>query len=321
MEIKQLKALQAIAATGSFQKAAEQLGLTQSALSHSVRTLEEELGETLLIRARPNVFPSPAGLVALESAQRILGDVMALETRFASARRGAVAGTLRIAATTLSIVYALGDLCQKFIERYPSVELVFTACETAEAARRRVVTGAADLAFGPLLEAEGSFTQVALAQVEHAFIVRKGHALSEQSTATLTELRAHPVVLFQPGSGTRAMTDGLFLREGQTYPTIVTESNDALFVKRMVSMSNASALMVVYALAGNDGIDQRLHMLRFSEHPLRVDVGVMHRKNVQMNSIELFKALCLDLRGQGLPCITMDRPDVSSLWRSYPDRA
>lgn len=305
MEIKQLKALQAIAATGSFQKAAEQLKVTQSALSHAIRALEEEVGETLIIRARPSVYPSPAGQVVLASAQRILGELMALEARFASARKGPVSGTLRIAATTLSIVYVLGELCQKFIERYPGIELVFTACETAEAARRRVMTGAADLAFGPLTDVGEPFTRVALAQAEHAFIVRKGHALSEQFSVSLEELRRHPVVLFQPGSGTRAMTDELFLREGHGYPSILTESNDALFVKRMVSISNASALMVGYAMSGGDVVDQTLHTLRFSDEPLVVDVGLVHRRNVQMNSIELFKAMCLDLRGQGVPSMAI----------------
>ena len=52
MEIKQLKALQAIAATGSFHRAAEHLGLTQSALSHQIRALEEEKGIRSTVGAR-----------------------------------------------------------------------------------------------------------------------------------------------------------------------------------------------------------------------------------------------------------------------------
>lgn len=310
MEIKQLKALQAIAATGNFNRAAEQLGLTQSALSHQIRALEEELGETLLIRARPHVYASPAGEAVLASAQRIIGEVMSLETRFASARKGPVSGTLRIAATTLSIVYVLGDLCAAFIQRYPGIELIFTATETAESAMRRVLTGAADLAFGPLNADNDQLTKVALARTEHAFIVRRGHPLSYQPSVTLSALRQHPIVLFQPGSGTRSITDELFRQGGGGYPTVVTESNDAQFVKRMVSMTSSSALMVVYALAG-DAIDRNLHLLRFAERPLMVDIGLVHKRNVRMNSIELFKALCLDLRGPRVRHIGIENADVA----------
>lgn len=322
MDLKQLKALQAVAATGSFQRAAEQFNLTQAALSHQIRALEESLGETLLIRARPKVYPSPAGEAVLTAAQRILTEVMLLETRFATARTGSVSGSLRIAATTLSIVYLLGDICAAFVARYPGIELIFTATETAEAAMRRVSTGAADVAFGPLGDSE-HFTKVVLAQSEHAFIVRSGHPLSTRSTVTLEELRQFPVVLFQPGSGTRSITDDLFLKDGGCYPAIVTESNDAQFAKRMVSMGLSSALMVVYAI-GEDVLDRQLHMLRYAERPLMADVGIVHKRSVHMNSIELFKALCLDLRGPNVARITIENASQSPFRRggaADPDTA
>lgn len=310
MEIKQLKALQAIAATGSFHRAAEQLGLTQSALSHQIRALEEELGETLLIRARPRVYASPAGAAALESAQRILGELMSLETRFASARKGPVSGSLRIAATTLSILYVLGDLCAAFIAKYPGIELIFTATESAEAAVRRVLTGAADLAFGPLRPDSEQLTQVVLARCEHAFIVRRGHPLSYQESITAAELRKYPMVLFQPGSGTRSISDEIFRGDGGDYPPIMTESNDAEFLKRMVSMTSSSALMVVYALSGKAN-DRDLHLLRFADGSLMADIGLAHKRSVQMNSIELFKALCLDLRGPRVRRIGVENVDAA----------
>ena len=90
MDLRQLKALQAIAATGNFGEAADQLGVTQSALSHQVRQLEEELGESLLVRARPRTYASPAGRVVLESAARIMAELASLEQRFAQARHGPV---------------------------------------------------------------------------------------------------------------------------------------------------------------------------------------------------------------------------------------
>ena len=295
MEFKQLRALKAIADTGSFGEAAAQLDLTQSALSHQLRKLEEELDETLIIRARPKVYPSAAGLAVLAAAQRIQAEMLALETRFAHARTGPVAGTLRIAATTLSIVYVLGDLCEAFIKKYPGIEVIFHATETADAAVRRVLAGAADVAFGPLTSGSEQLVQVVLGHTEHAFIVKNGHPLSGQDTVTAAELREYPIVLFQPGSGTRAITDELFLKSGGN-PPILTESNDAQFIKRIIAIGPGSALIPVYALA-DEAASRRLHLLRFSDRPLMVAIGIVHKKNVRMNSIELFKSLCLDVRG------------------------
>ncbi|MGO3741102.1 LysR family transcriptional regulator [Kerstersia sp.] len=298
MEIKQLKALQAIVDTGSFSEAAAQLDLTQSALSHQVRRLEEELDETLLIRARPKVYPSEAGQAVLASARRIQAELAALETRFARTRKGPVTGTLRIAATSLSIVYVLGDLCEAFLEKYPGIEVIFTAAETANAAVRRVLSGTSDLAFAPIIEANRQLVTVALGRTEHAFIVRNSHPLAQQDAVSLDELRVFPFVLFQSGSGTRDIMDTLLL-PGGGYGRILTESNDAQFIKRIVSITNGVALMPVYALSDSVA-REKLSLLPCSEAVPHVDIGIVHRRSVQMHTIELFKQLCLDQRGPSM---------------------
>jgi LysR family cyn operon transcriptional activator len=294
MDIRQLKALQAIAEVGTFAGAAEQLGLTQSALSHQVRQLEEQLGETLLVRARPKTYPSPAGRLVLDHANRISAELFALEQHFANARQGRFRGTLRIAATPMSFTYLLGDLCEAFRGKYPDVELVFTATESAEQAVRRVLSGATDVAFGPLSGQHDSLVEVKLASAEHTFIVRTGHPLAELGRVTPDQLRKFPIALFQLKSGTRSLTDAIF--DGKGYPPVLTESNDAQFIKRMVSISEASALMVAYALTP-ESADKGLACLRLDGPPLMADIGLIHKRSVHMHALELFKAVCLDARG------------------------
>lgn len=295
MEIKQLRALKAIADTGSFGEAAHQLGVTQSALSHQIRRLEEELDETLLIRARPKVYASAAGQEVLRSAHRIFGELMQLESRFAKAKTGPVTGSLRVAATTMSLTYLLGDLCAVFMDRYPGIELIFTATETADLAVKRVLTGAADVAFSPLFEPHPQLSTLVVGQTEHAFIVRREHPLARQDAVRHQDLLRYPIALFQSGSGTRLITDELF-EQGAGYPQIVTESNDAQFLKRIVSITNASALIAVYALS-DELSRNKLHSLRYLDRSLMVDVGIVHKSSLLMNSLELFKALCFELRG------------------------
>jgi LysR family transcriptional regulator, regulator for metE and metH len=189
MELKQLRALQAIAETGSFVLAAERLGLTQSALSHQIRNLEEEFEETMLVRARPHVYPTSVGAAVLESAKTIIEEMVKLEARFLGSKKGPMPGTLRLAVSNMSLIYVLADICEVFIARHPEIELVIRATETTEEALRRVLIGTADLAFSPFLSKQEQLTRLMLGSTEHAFIVAPSHPLGDRKTVSLQDLQ------------------------------------------------------------------------------------------------------------------------------------
>ncbi len=83
MELRQLRHFVAVAEQGHFTRAAESVHLSQSALSSSIRALEDELGVTLFERTTRSVVPTDAGTVLYPHAQRMLGEardaVVALE--------------------------------------------------------------------------------------------------------------------------------------------------------------------------------------------------------------------------------------------------
>src|SRR5215468_254346 len=97
MELFQLRTFQEVAATLNFTRAAERLHLTQSAVSHQIKALEEELGEPLFIRAKRGVKLSPAGAVALEHTLRILDESAAMKERLSGGEHTPV-GRVRAAA-------------------------------------------------------------------------------------------------------------------------------------------------------------------------------------------------------------------------------
>ena len=247
MELRQLEALSVIASTGSFAVAAERLHLTQPALSHQIRNLESELGATLLIRARPKVYASPAGELVLEAADRILREVNAIREHFPQSGRDKFVSTIRIASTNLGFVYLYGDLCEAFLEEYPQAELIFRSTETPEEAMRRVLDGSADVAFGPIPENHAQLTAVVLGTTEHAFVVGKSNLLASMENVTLEDIKQTPFVRFQPHSGSREIADRIFLASGG-YPPIMTESNDAEYIKRIVGLGAGVALMPVFAI-------------------------------------------------------------------------
>lgn len=291
MELKQLEALKVIAETGSFSAAAVQLRLTQSALSHQIRKLEEELGESLIIRARPRVYASPAGQIVLAAAERIMSEVSALRHRFQSTSKAIETGTLRVAATSLGIAHIYGDLCEAFIARHPGIDVIFRAVETPEEAVQRVLSGSADLAFTPLPVAASQAHTLLLGTTEHVFILSMSHRLAGADFLTPHDLRDHAFVRFQSGTGSRLISDEVFLPSG--YPSSVTESNDAEFVKRVVSINDAIALIPIFTLQRELG--RSLKAMRLEGRQYLVDFGLIHHRNVRMRSLELMKAMCLEI--------------------------
>lgn len=117
----ELRILLAVGSEGGFSAAAAVLGMTQSAVSHSVRTSERKLGAVLFDRGRTGATPTAAGERALGHARRVLRllEVMAAEVR--GAGTGALAGPLRIAAFRSAALNLLPRALERLAARHPEI--------------------------------------------------------------------------------------------------------------------------------------------------------------------------------------------------------
>lgn len=303
MEIKQLKALVAIAETGSFGEAASRLSLTQSAISHQIRHLEEELGETLLIRGRPQVVPTASGRAVLASAYVVIAEANAIRHLFTRCEPRDLMGEITVAATSVGMTYLYGDLCEGFMRRFPKVELIFRSAETAEEATRSVEKGAADVGFVPFVQDHPTLQRVPLGRTEDALIVGRGHPLFKRKVASSAQIREWPFVRFHPGSGSRSQSDLLFRETG--YPPIITESNEMEFVKRVVSMGSATAIIPVMAVA-QEVRKKQLKALRIKDLSMGVEFGLVHVRSTRMRVLDALTGYCLEMRGSTARFLSVD---------------
>jgi DNA-binding transcriptional LysR family regulator len=117
-----LSAFIVVARRLSYAAAARDLGVSTSALSQSVRLLEERLGVTLLTRTSRSVALTDAGHRLLDNAGPAVDQ--ALESlKTVQARRGEVTGRVRLSVPSASVSLVLADLLPRFIARYPKVDL------------------------------------------------------------------------------------------------------------------------------------------------------------------------------------------------------
>ena len=123
--VNDLLAFLAVARERSFTRAAKKAGLSQSALSHTIRQLESRLGIRLLTRTTRAVSPTEAGQRLLESIGPSFDEI---ETQVAalSELRDKPAGTIRIVASDYAINYVLWPKLKKFLPKYPDIKIELT---------------------------------------------------------------------------------------------------------------------------------------------------------------------------------------------------
>lgn len=127
-EYAELRAFAAVVRHGSFTRAAAHLGLSPSALSQTIRALEDRLGQRLLNRTTRSVAPSPAGQALAERLLPVLDDLDGvIDTAFAAA--GEVSGPLRLNVVRVAI-QPLADLLPLFMDRHPRVTVHVEASDT-----------------------------------------------------------------------------------------------------------------------------------------------------------------------------------------------
>jgi len=121
-DLANLTAFIAVADQRSFRAAAARLGVTPSALSHSMRQLEERLGVRLLNRSTRSVSVSDAGLRLLEQLRPAIQQIAGALEDLNQARDRPV-GRLRIYATPMAAAAVIAPVWQRFLSTYPEVHL------------------------------------------------------------------------------------------------------------------------------------------------------------------------------------------------------
>lgn len=212
MENFRLKVFRVVAKHLNFRRAAEELCLTQPAVTLQIKALEQSLRVQLFDRSRAHITLTPAGALLLEYADKIgrLEREAAEElSRFADTHRG----ELRIAASLTIAQYILPHLLGEFQRHHPQVQPCITTCNTEEVLEslvaRRVSLG---LIEGPTLRRDVR-TEVFLDD-EIVLIVPAGHEWSERNSVEPGELGQERLILRERGSGTRRVVELALQKRG-----------------------------------------------------------------------------------------------------------
>jgi LysR family transcriptional regulator, low CO2-responsive transcriptional regulator len=268
---RQLEALVLVARHESVSRAAEEMHVTQPAISAQLRALEELAGTALTRKVGRNIQLTAAGEVMRNFAERILqlweqaGDEL-------GELQGVSTGTLRIGAV-FTAEHLLPSMLVKFTLERPNVRMNLRAGNRSEIlgllSRKEV-----DLAIMGTPPRELRINAARFAHHPMAFVAHPKHPLMKKKRVTLDEIVKSNLLVRERGSGTRTAVERLFKEHGQPlHISSEVSSNEA--IKSMVAAGLGVGFVSVHACAleFKAGL---IDILPMKESPLEGDWHVMH---------------------------------------------
>lgn len=298
MDLRQLEALNEVVATGSFKAAAAELNLTQSALSHRIRSLEEELETALFVREHRRVRLTSVGEQLARRVARVFEEIHSLRDEFRPQRSREPTGTLRVSATSVGVSYIYGDMFEAFMARYPRVDLQVIGASTPHEAQQRLGERSSDVACVYAPHQHHEFEWFGLGSSDLVLVVSSRHPLASAASVTVEDVRRHAFVRHLLGTAARMASDAIFLAEGGSYPPVCTESSDVEYIKRIVGLglgvSNLHAFTVQREVQ-----EGTLQVLRLKGQQMPVqEFGLLVRRGARTVAAQRFVDLCQEFAKQ-----------------------
>lgn len=191
MDTKKYEIFEKVVERASLSLAGEELGVTQSGVSHVLRALEEEWGVPLLRRSRTGARLTAEGERLLPLLREVLRAQERLE-QTAAELRGLAAGTVRLAAFTSVAVHWLPGMLQEFQERYPRVDFRLYNGDYHDV-NRWLTDGSADVGF-VTLPTELSCPCVPLGEDRLLAVLPRDHPLAARETCPVEAIAREPFI-------------------------------------------------------------------------------------------------------------------------------
>lgn len=189
-------ALQKIIEMGSFTKAADALGYTQSSISQMIASLENELSIKLLARSRTGIKLTIEGAELYPFIERNIISYRAVQEKV-NEMKGLETGTIRIGTIASISAHWLPGLLKEFQDQYPGIEFVIHQGDYTSI-QEWIKTGTIDFGFINPKAASGIKT-ITLKEGSMLAVLPKHHPLAEQEVIPLEQLAAEPFILLEEG--------------------------------------------------------------------------------------------------------------------------
>lgn len=252
LTIAQIRAVEAVARLGSFTRAADDLGVSQPAISTQVRAVEDLCSQRLFIRSGGSVDVATGAGPILARIRVALSGIDDLDRQ--------LAGTASLATGSLSLGFSahrmIMPIMRRFVELHPAVKLRARSGSSDELIAA-IESGTLDVAAVTWRDADPRFATLLISRRGFVIYGRKGHPLCKNGELNLKKLAGVPLVLWNRGSHTRQIFESEANRSGTAIVcALEVGSWDAAFA------ATAAGIGLGVALEGEVEGDQQVDVCR-----------------------------------------------------------
>ncbi len=242
MDTDQLRQLLAVARLGNITRAAEEMAMSQPALSRSMQRLEDEFAQPLLERKTREVTLTDAGTLVCARAEQVLSLLDDTKAQLSDDGR---TGRLRIGAIPTVAPYFLPGFLRGFAEEFPDAELVIQE-DTTDHLLERCKQGEIDLAVLALPIEAKHLDTVPLFEEELLLTLPADHPLAKKDPIQLADVEPYPFVLLGEA---HCLTDSVvsFCRQRSFQPLVVERTSQIATVQELVALGHGVSMIPAMA--------------------------------------------------------------------------
>lgn len=280
-QLAQLEAFIAVSRAGTFSRAAEELLVSQPAVTARIQGLEQAVAASLFTRGRSGSRLTDAGRALLPYAERALAAVDGGRRAVAEIAAG-TAGRLTIGAAPAVSTYVLPAVLQHFREEHPGVQLSVRSGHSEEVLemvrREEVAVGL----MRPIPDPE--VAQTPLYEDQLLLVVHRGHRFASSGQIRLSDLRSEHLILFDRTSSYHELTSSIF-RQAGIDPLGYLEVDNIDAAKRMVEQRLGIALLPATSVTAEIGAGRLFPVVVADMAPVRRQIVVARRRDAEPSPI------------------------------------
>lgn len=275
MQIESFRVFCDLAETESFTKAAQINGITQSAVSQQITSLERQLKSLLIERSKKKFRLTREGQLLYEYGKQVIQTYDSLLSRLQEVK-DIVSGTIRLATIYSIGLHDLPPYIRRFLRAYPTVN-VHVDYQRADQVYEDVLGNVVDLGLVAYPNKESRLEVIPLRNERCVVIAHPNHPLARSKAIRLEQLNGLKFIGFEPDIPTRKAIDKV-LRERGVNVTHVMEFDNIETVKRAVEIE-AGVSIVPEQTVSQEVAKQTLVAMPIADAEIDRLVAVIHKKN------------------------------------------
>ncbi len=275
MQIESLKVFCDLAETESFTKAAQINGVTQSAVSQQISSLERQFKSLLIERSKKKFRLTREGEVLYDYSKKIIGMYDSLHSKLQEIK-DIISGTIRVTTIYSIGLHDLPPYIKRFLKSYPTVN-VHVEYRRANQVYEDVLSNVVDLGLVAYPNRDNRLEIVALRKDPLALICHPGHPFAKLKAAKLKALQGQNFICFESDIPTRRALDKLF-REHHVQVQVAMEFDNVETVKRAVEI-DAGISIVPFSTVTQEVAKQTLAAVKIEDGEFYRPLAVLYKKH------------------------------------------